>query len=542
MSLTEDKVDLGRLEDTDALIESLPEVQKQEFCQQIRQIQAELERFLRDERSLDEIQKINTRIVGFSPKASCLLDKVRECQKKCFLTLNAFLGKRPSHEAIAMLFLLGRHAADKKLKSVHFDPEVLKACLRKAEQIDRKSGFKIYFTPLFERIERGDFSPSVAAAEGASPEQPVEKRVEERRAETGDAAAALVKGWKPDLRLYHNRITAFESRFREEGSGVMQDLEDLEQWPPTEIYKAPQGPTVMFCKKPFLISSSDKNEIRRAMVVFVDCGKEIKPRIIYTSSTHGVIKCLPRIMVNHEGRIKWFDKGDSQNSITIGFDYQLELIERMYRSDSCQLLPHHSDQERRLFTSFVRTTQEPRQDTFFGNVHEQSVIIARTLQDELPLDATILPEYQEFALPEKCHLNDANSTFTPDSDDYLKSRFIAVKNIVHPRYGKCNIWFFESEHPTKAKRYIVFETAMPEGYTPKKGERMPDRGYWIGAIQPSAPQLQGQNTYLAPTHYYPYDELTTPLLEHGEICQWEYIRRFPVITALKKKIEELSSR
>ncbi len=382
MSLTEHGVDLGRLEDTDALIEDLPEVQKQELYQQIRQIQAELERFLMTERSLEEIQKMNVHIIAFSPKASGLLKKVKDCQKRCLMTLNAFLGERPSHEAIAMLLLLGRHAADKKLKSVHVDPEVLKKCLRKAEQIEKKGGFEIYFTPLLERIERGDFSRSVVkVAETPPPVTPVARRVEERRAETSHAAHAVVRDWKPDLRLYHNRIVAFEAGLREGGSGVMQDLEALGQWPPTKIYKAPHGPTVMFCEKPFLLSSSEGKELRRVMVVYVDCGKEIKPHIIYTSSTHGVIKCLPRIMLNHEGRIKWFDKGDSQNSITIGFDYQLELIERMYRSDSCKSLLHNSDQGKRLFTSFVRTTEEPRQDTFFGSLREQSQLMAKTLQD-----------------------------------------------------------------------------------------------------------------------------------------------------------------
>lgn len=74
------------------------------------------------------------------------------------------------------------------------------------------------------------------------------------------------------------------------------------------------------------------------------------------------------------------------------------------------------------------------------------------------------------------------------------------------------------------------------------GEGVSQRGYWIGAIQPSLPELQGQNTYLAPTRYYAYDELTTPLLEHGEICQWSSIAKFPLISAFKKKIEELSSK
>jgi hypothetical protein len=309
---------------------------------------------------------------------------------------------------------------------------------------------------------------------------------------------------------------------------------------------------------------------RKAMVIYVDAGTEgLKPRFIYTSTTHIAIKSLPRAIVNSEGKIVLYDKADSEESISLKMPYQMELIDTINRKD-IKTIPKDGQDE--FIKKIVRQVSplnsykaEYRQDTFFGNVQEKMGILPVFDSPEKSDNTARISE--EYSRPNEVHLKDSDKTYDPikESEKYLPAKLLKRTTVKTLKYGEVDVFFYQSQHTTNSTNYMVCRVPLPRSYKGKS-----THGIMISAMDPTHEQA---NTYLTSKIYLGTEGVTVPMLEkvntivrigdesmylgnafikkfdcessgnsENDFIMWNYLRQLPVIRTFASKIASLEER
>jgi hypothetical protein len=458
-------------------------------------------------------------------------------------------------ESLALLLLtseLNLKSQDLQLPRKEQVFEMLKAAEAVLDDVKAEVGVLLppFFTPLIEHLE----SPT---------KEPTKSRPKQRsRVETEQ---------REKLEQLQSELTQRE---------LIDSLKELEQWPPKHTFKPENGPRVFYPDKPFSIESSDTP--RRSMVVYVDAGDIIKPRVIYGSSTHAVIKALPRVGVRGEN-VVWFDKADSEESISLGIPYQMKFMPTMYRTDA-PIKELGREEKHKWLRDLVRSVEmgkqyneEHRQDTFFKAIKPSKRKIIP--MDAFPNDPRMRAQLEQESIPlemyypESLHLPDSFPKRCPDAwtpenigrfietnpDAYLPTLFHGAVLANLPRYGQSRVWNFESTEGTPL-RYLIIEAILAN---PK------ERVVWVGTaerVKNSQNQELSYNTYLVPEEYENLNPITTPALEHYDnmsnlignyyhqtpwfkkfnctnqgvsLNMWPFIKNLPVVKAFFAKTKKL---
>jgi len=244
--------------------------------------------------------------------------------------------------------------------------------------------------------------------------------------------------------------------------GLLDGLIAIDQWPAEHYFKPENGPEVYYSDKPFALGTG--RGARRAMIVYVKDSdtKKFIPRLIYCSTTHLAIKILARVVVNYEGDIRLFDKHQSEDSISLGINYQMELLERIYRKDTD--IKEIDVWENQDFIKSVVGREVDVKRHCIGNAHKtfEGKISADTKVEMPFMNLGEVSKHLKYYHPEKLHLTDANQEFNPYTfpNKYLPTRLLKRIQIETPKCGVVEIFFFESEHEHRPRRYMVCKTYL----------------------------------------------------------------------------------
>lgn len=445
------------------------------------------------------------------------------------------------------------------------DKQTVFAALTGVEQLfeQMKGEVGSIFPPLFTELIAGPKTPTVKPA---SVKSEAEQLIQ--------PAATKPKPRESDPQE-RRKLRELMKTLKEKG--LLEGLANLQQWPPEKGFKPENGPSIYYSEKPFAISADTS---RRAKVVYVDTKKEIKPRVIYCSSSHGIIKTLPRVGV-YEKNVVWFDKGDSQESISLGTPYQMQLMPLMYLDDP-NIKTLDNEEKNDWLRSIVRSVKmgqqhkkQHRQDTFFhaiepakGNLLNEKYVPDEAMAAMEGIDPKMYHPgllHLSDARPEACS-NPKNaaamrSFIEQNPDAYLPTKLNKVIAAKLPRYGHARIWNFESTGKTPLQ-YMVLEAYPP-------GSR--ELAVWVASInrvKKDDGSPMSYNTYLVPEQYDHLEPVTMPPVEHfSDVAElfgnsylgnswlkkfpctsdgrdadmWPFIQHLPLNIAFKAKIKAIDA-
>ncbi|MDF2379728.1 MAG: hypothetical protein P1V18_05965 [Candidatus Gracilibacteria bacterium] len=380
---------------------------------------------------------------------------------------------------------------------------------------------------------------------------------------------AIRQDSKITMKLDPNRIRylrferELEEKFREDG--LFDELKELKQWPPQKEFSYDHGPTVLYPSQGFdLMSQSGKK--RRALVVYVldEKTQQLKPRFLYVSSTHAVVKVMPRVLLRGS-RIFNYDKGPAEESVTVAIPYQLPLMKAMYPNgdvlqDDLPVMTTDKGRESLLVdlvqaeNVFDRYETEAMNHSFMGKVDAAQT---RFIRDFLPKGEK---DYYFYMHPENFHLLDADPTKDPDTDgDYLSLKLHGKVQIFSGYHGAMKVYDMESQHPENPMRYLAHMMRAPKQFRDEYNSSL----FFVPIVEDARPESREVNTYLTCRSYVECPELTVPILEKsrqiqmdtrdweddweevhglvhsrrhwGHVFMWPYLKKLPFFKYLMRK-------